>query len=367
MKYGPVVVPLLVGASLLACSGRANPGIDFQNRDGATTSDAAATPTDNAAPIDNAAPTDNATPTIDVASDVPASVDVPVAPDAGASVDVPAARDVGGVVDVGVDVSTAVDVPVVADVGAPVDTGVDAPTATDEVCGNGVDDDRDGRTDEGCRVLAAFAGCPSTMYAVVALDEEFDSTAVFATRWNPSYVAPTLSSGGLVFGPHPLTANWWENYSPVASRQNFGDAMLCAHLTLTPANTAANTGTVELSLRGVSEGMVVSVRSVDGDVLLQTKRPDGSWLQHANAPMAFTRGARQTVDVVLWASGDRFRAEVRNQTSGAIVALNVRYTLPSTGVAGMLGWMLGNPARVERLQVGTPSDAVRRVFENPDY
>ncbi len=86
-----------------------------------------------------------------------------------------------------------------------------------------------------------------------------------------------------------------------------------------------------------------------------------------DVPASRDGGARQTVDVVLWTSGDQYRAEVRNQTSGAIVALNVRYTLPATGVAGMLGWMLRNPARVERLQVGTPSDAVRRVFENPDY
>lgn len=382
---------LLLGVAL-GCSGRANPALDFANRDAG---DASASMADSSQAADLGAATDVAT-----GVDVVPAIDVATAVDAPAAVDAPRA-----------DVPPAVDVPPVVDVPTPSDrpdagttecspgasrscydgpgtagqglcrngTQVCTPAgawptacagqvvAVDEVCGNGVDDDCDGLTDERCRVLNAFAGCPRTMYETVSLEEEFDSATTYAARWSGSHVAPSVSGGGLVFGPHPLSSNWWENYSPTATRTTYGDVMLCAHLTLRPASSGPNTGTLELSLRGPSEGMVVAVRTVDNDVLLQTKQGDGSWVLHGQAPLAFTLDAPQTVDVVLWASGDRYRAEVRNQSNGALAALGVRYSLPATGVSSLLGWMLRNPARVERFVIGTPSAAVRQIFENRDY
>jgi len=205
------------------------------------------------------------------------------------------------------------------------------------------------------------------MFSAVDLDEEFDSAAGYAARWTGSYVAPRVSEGALLFGPHPLSANWWENYSPTGTNRTFGDAALCARMVLTPANSGDNTGTVEFSLRGGSEGMVVSVRGYNGDVFLQTRRPDGSWIQHATAPLAFARDVAQTVDVLLVAEGNRFRAEVRNVSSGVTATLRTQFTVAAVGQASMVGWMLRNPARVERLRIGRPSAEAARVLGNPDY
>ncbi|MDB4932531.1 MAG: hypothetical protein JWM10_5015 [Myxococcaceae bacterium] len=349
-------------ATLLLAAHACTPRLNFDSpRDAAVDAASDATAVD-AATVDAA---DVATPEVggpDAAStDRPAS-DAPVADIALVDtpvVDTPAIDT--PVVDTPVVDTPPIDIPVIDVVPADVCT----PRAA-EVCGNAVDDDCDGRVDEGCRVLGAFARCPTAMFASVDLDEDFDSATSYAARWTGSHVAPQVSGGALAFGPHPLTANWWENYSPTSSNRSFGDALLCATFSFTPAASGDGTGTLEVSLRGVSEGMVVSVRGYNRDVVLQTKRADGTWAVHATAPLAFERDVAQTVDVMLLAAGDRFRAEVRNVTTGATVSLRAQYALPA-GPVGLLGWMLRNAARVDRVRVGPPSAEVTRVLANPDY
>lgn len=214
------------------------------------------------------------------------------------------------------------------------------------------------------RVLACHQDCADTMFAPADVVEEFDDPAEYAAHWSGSYVAPVVAGGSLVFGPHPLTASWWENYSPTQTVATFGDTLLCVKWKQRPGAQGANG--FQLSLRGGSEGMVLGVSPVDGIVVLTTKvSASDQWMEHARAPFHFPVDQSHRLEAILWASGDHYVAEVHDLDTGEIAALDTTYTLPAQGPASLLGWQLENALYVDRVVIGTPASDVLRELADP--
>lgn len=215
------------------------------------------------------------------------------------------------------------------------------------------------------RMLSCSSDCPDSLFATVSLEDDFGPSSTYSQLWTGTYVAPTLGAGGLQFGPHPASADWWNTYSPTTTNEtDFGDVMFCARFSFATTAMAVpipDGGTYadafQISLRGGSEGMVLSLGGVAETVNLSTKIDStNTWVTHASLPFDFAPGTH-TMELALYGSGSSFYSEVKDVGSGSVVPLQASYALPATGTVGMLGWQLPQALVVTRVAIGTPAPA----------
>lgn len=215
------------------------------------------------------------------------------------------------------------------------------------------------------RLLRTFSGCPAALFDKALLEEDFDSQASLDAGWDwkndGRFPTPRLASGSLVFGPHNLDPNqWWNNWSPLQSLAQFGDAMLCVRYRIKPPSGLMEDDNVfNVWLRG---GMTVVVAPLRNRVFLNTRTSDTTWDEHGSAPMVFKPDVEQTVEIVIHGKGSRYYAEARNLDTGELVALSVTYKLPAQAAVGMLAWRIKNPIYLDRAIVGTPSQQAAAIL-----
>lgn len=270
-----------------------------------------------------------------------------------------------------------------SDSGVATETGTDTATSVDAA-----NDEHDAATDATAEVatdpcapggkapvLACADACAKALFDGAPFVDEFDDATSFAANWKTSWVAPTLQAGSLVFGPHPLTANWWENYSPAMTVATYGDALYCARLRVSPtlADDGSGGDTLELITRTPAmgakyetSGMVLMIDGGKNTAYLHTRLDDGTFLTHDTQPLSFAGSDEQTVDALVYGKGDAFVAEVKIGKS--VVVLRAKYaSIGSSGLYGLLGWRNHKPWYVDRAIIGAPATdvAARLASELP--
>jgi hypothetical protein len=233
----------------------------------------------------------------------------------------------------------------------------------------------DSGSDAGLALLETSPNCPLSLFEPGTSPEDFSSDASIAGHWIPNYAAPEPSAGGsLQFGPHPMSDNWWENYSPITSVAKPGDVLICARLRLSPDadadagaddsgsdSTGASSNTFELTMRLPDDagfetaGMALEIAANASQIALHTRTGSDTWITHDTAPFTLSSSAISTVDVVLFAQGSSFVAQARNVDSGEVAHLHADYNLPAGGAVSLLGWRERAPTFVDRLVMGVPT------------
>jgi hypothetical protein len=214
------------------------------------------------------------------------------------------------------------------------------------------------------RLLDCSSMCPSSLFASVVVSYGGGSAGDYATTWTPTYVEPTPTADGLSFGPHPVSSDWWENYSVTTTKEtHLGDVLACVRVLL-PVG-ASGTNSFELTLRGGSEGMVFGVNGLKREVSLSTKASaSGTWVEHASAPITLPTGQHE-IELALYGHGNDFAAEWKDVDTGAVGALRATYAVPPEGSAALVGWELPQAALVRRVAIGIPTMAAADRISRP--
>jgi hypothetical protein len=234
--------------------------------------------------------------------------------------------------------------------------------------------DRCGPDAEG-PLLNCHVGCPEALFAVPAYVEEFDDPTKYAEQWTGTWAAPTVAGGSLNFGPHPMTPDWWDNYSPTWSKKEYGDTLVCARLRLTPPMIAIpDEDMFEITARVPEEAafetgaMSLGLLTADKKLVFRTRITADQWQEHGDAPFALDRGVENTIDVLFYGQGDKYVAELRNNAyPDEITVLPATAQLSPTGMLTLLGWRDRDAVHVDRLVIGAPAAEVldRLVAELP--
>ncbi|MBZ5713507.1 hypothetical protein [Nannocystis pusilla] len=224
-------------------------------------------------------------------------------------------------------------------------------------------------------LLNCYEGCPAELFAVMPYVEEFAEQAGYDAHWTGNWDAPVLADGALTFGPHPLTLDWWDNYSPTTSKEKYGDTLQCARVRITPPATAIEDDdlfeiTVRLPEGAMYEtsGMTLTLDTANEQVLLRSRIGQVEWVDYTDAPLAFDRDVENTIDALVYGQGDKYVVEVRNAAyPDDVVVVTAEATLGATGETTLLGWRDSKTVYVDRLVIGEPSAAVydRLVAELP--
>lgn len=211
-------------------------------------------------------------------------------------------------------------------------------------------------------ILGSSAGCGSELFADGTKPEDFSSQAAFEAGWQLAWSKPQISAGHLALGPHPLSPDWWENYSPATTRGKPGDVLLCARLRLTTQkNDPAEDNSIELTLRNPdgamyeTAGMVLLVSGNAETVQLRTRTGPDSWVRYAQAGLRMESGVETSYDLLLFGQGSHFVAEVRNNSSAQVVRLRGDSPLAAGGAASLVGWRSRNGIYIDQLILGQPS------------
>ncbi|MCY1065052.1 hypothetical protein OV090_09790 [Nannocystis sp. RBIL2] len=212
-------------------------------------------------------------------------------------------------------------------------------------------------------LLNCFVGCPDELFAVPPYVEEFDAQAQYDAHWGGTWAAPTLAGGALNFGPHPMTMDWWDNYSPTWSKQEYGDALLCVRLRLTPPMVGIpDEDMFEITSRLPADAafetgaMALGLLTADEQVVFRTRIAEAQWQEHAEAPLPLDRGVENTLDVLIYSQGDDYVAELRNAAHpDDITVLPATAQFSPKGLVTLLGWRNSEAVHVDRLVLGAPS------------
>lgn len=212
-------------------------------------------------------------------------------------------------------------------------------------------------------LLNCFVGCPDELFAVPPYVEEFDDKAQYDAHWGGTWAAPTLAGGALNFGPHPMTMDWWDNYSPAWSKQEYGDALLCVRMRLTPPMVGIpDEDMFEITSRLPADAafetgaMALGLLTADEQLVFRTRIDEAQWQDHAEAPFPLDRGVENTLDVLIYAQGDKYVAELRNAAyPDDITVLPASAQFSPKGLVTLLGWRNSEAVHVDRLVLGAPS------------
>lgn len=248
------------------------------------------------------------------------------------------------------------------------DPTTDATTADDTTADDTTGDETGAveRCDRGGPLLGCHVGCPEALFAVPAYVEEFDDPTSYADKWTGTYAVPTVAGGSLNFGPHPGTPDWWDNYSPTWSKQEYGDTLVCARLRLTPPKIAIpDEDMFEITARVPEDAafetgaMSLGLLTADAKLVLRTRITADQWQEHADAPFALDRGVENTIDVLFYAQGDKYVAELRNNAyPDDITVLPATAQFSPTGLLTLLGWRDRDAVHLDRLVIGAPAAEV---------
>lgn len=204
-------------------------------------------------------------------------------------------------------------------------------------------------------LLECSNGCPNSLFSEIALNEDFAGQNAYAANWSPSFVQPTLAAGGLTFGAHPASPNWWEMFSPTGTkRADFGDVLMCVRLKMTTGGVPG-ANAFQISLRGGSEGMVLTYGSGSQAAYFATKTSAAdTWVTHDSKSFPLPAG-EHTLEFALYGRDTSFFGEVKDLASGKVATVRANYGLPRTGPVELLGWKLSAPLIVTNVVVGTPT------------
>lgn len=215
-------------------------------------------------------------------------------------------------------------------------------------------------------LLASYSSCQSELFSDGVKPQDFSTQMAFEAAWRPAWAKPQVQAGSLVLGPHPLTADWWENYSPAESIDKPGDVLLCARVRLTTqVNDPLVDNSFELTMRrpetGMYEtsGMVLMIEGNASYVTLRTRTGPDTWTTYDRAPLRMISGNEATYEVLLYGQDQRFVAEVKNTSTGDITRLRGEAALPAGGSVTVLGWRARSGIFVDTLVMGAPSQAVK--------
>ncbi|WP_434425135.1 hypothetical protein [Nannocystis pusilla] len=259
-------------------------------------------------------------------------------------------------------------------------TATSTSTGPGETTEDGTTDTTDGETgetgvdpcgpDSDGPLLNCFVGCPDELFAVPPYVEEFDAQAQYDAHWKGTWAAPTLAGGALNFGPHPMTMDWWDNYSPTWSKQEYGDTLLCARLRLTPPMVGIpDEDMFEITSRLPADAafetgaMALGLLTADEQLVFRTRIAEAQWQDHAEAPFPLDRGVENTLDVLIYSQGDKYVAELRNAAyPDNVTVLPATAQFSPKGLVTLLGWRNSEAVHVDRLVLGAPSaDAVPKL------
>jgi hypothetical protein len=216
-------------------------------------------------------------------------------------------------------------------------------------------------------IFECFEGCEAAMFTAIDFADEFEDPATFAIDWSTSWEAPQVQGDMLHFGPHPMATDWWLDYSPATTGAAWADVVTCmrAHV-VEGSDLAEGDNTLELTVRLPSgalyetAGMVIGVQPNAGLTWLRTRIDDGSSVVHDTRELEYAAGVDNTLDVLVYGEGtDRFVAEVYNRTTDDHVTLVATATMAAAGHVSLLGWRNAEPARVERIVIGSASEVVQ--------
>ncbi|WP_096326947.1 hypothetical protein [Nannocystis exedens] len=215
-------------------------------------------------------------------------------------------------------------------------------------------------------LLNCYVGCPDELFAVPPYVEEFDDPAQYDAHWGGTWAAPTVAGGSLNFGPHPMTPDWWDNYSPTWSKEEYGDTLLCARLRLTPPVVAIpDEDMFEVTMRLPADAayetgaMSLGLLTAESQLVFRTRIAEAQWQDHAEAPFPLDRGVENTLDVLIYAQGDKYVAELRNAAHpDEITVLPAEAQFSPTGLLTLLGWRDSEAVHVDRLVLGGPAAEV---------
>lgn len=218
-------------------------------------------------------------------------------------------------------------------------------------------------------LLGTYGGCAAELFASGTQPQDFSSQAALDLAWKTGWAQPQIKDGALTFGPHPLTADWWENYSPAASLDKPGDVLLCARVRLT-AQTAdpASDNSFELTMRNPdgamyeTSGMALLIEGNASFVGLRTRTGPEVWATYDRKPLALKSGEESTLELLLFGQGSRFFAEVKNVATGQITQLRAEAGLPAGGAVTLLGWRTRSGIQMDKLVLGAPSQAAAAVL-----
>ena len=220
-------------------------------------------------------------------------------------------------------------------------------------------------------LLARYPGCPSTLFDEAVAAQDFTNAAAYAVNWRGAWAAPSLQDGALVFGPHPMSPNWWENYSPTTSTHAFPDPLACARIRMTRDDRDdAWSNSFELTVRLAPDapyetaGMTLLVLVNAGELRLRTRTGDSAWTTYDAAPLKTAAGSESTFDLLLFAQGPRFFAQARNVDSSETADLRATAVLPAGDLVSLLGWRNRAAARVDRLVLGPAAASIARELES---
>lgn len=251
--------------------------------------------------------------------------------------------------------------------GTSMDTGA---TATSTTTGDTTEDGTSSSTGEETGVepcagplLNCYVGCPEELFAVPPYVEEFDDPAQYDANWSGTWVAPMVAGGSLNFGPHPMTLDWWDNYSPTWSKEEYGDALLCARLRLTPPMIGIpDEDMFEITARVPEDAafetgaMSLGLLTADAQLLFRTRIDEAQWQLHAEAEFPLDRGVENTLDVLIYSQGDKYVAELRNAAyPDEIIVLPATAQFSPTGLVTLLGWRNSTAVHLDRMVIGGPS------------
>lgn len=211
-------------------------------------------------------------------------------------------------------------------------------------------------------LLATFGGCDGPLFADGTKPQDLSTQTAFDSAWTTNWAKPQIKEGALTFGPHPLTADWWDNYSPTATVTKPGDVLICARMRLmSQQNDPAGDNSFELTMRNPdaamyeTSGMVLLIEGNASQVGLRTRTGADTWVRYARAPLRMESGNQTTFDLLLYGQGSRFVAEVKNHNTGEIVRMRGDAPLPAGGAVTMVGWRSRNGIFVDKLIFGAPS------------
>jgi hypothetical protein len=124
-----------------------------------------------------------------------------------------------------------------------------------------------------------------------------------------------------------------------------------------PEDAAFETGAMSLGLL-----------TAEAQLLFRTRIAQAQWQHHADAPFPLDRGVENTLDVLIYAQGDKYVAELRNAAyPDDITVLPATAQFSPTGLMTLLGWRDSTAVHLDRLVIGGPSAEVyeRLVAELP--
>lgn len=216
----------------------------------------------------------------------------------------------------------------------------------------------------------AFA-CTADLFEPGFERHDFGAETALPGSWRSGpHLPPRVDSdaGAEAFGPHPMTASWWENYTSALSNGAGGDGLLCAELRVfAEASGDLDDNAFELVVRlpvdggYESSGMTAVLRPNSNTVGLHTRLSDTQWAKHDTQALLFERSTPTDVRVLLYAKGDRYAAIVGTKTAAA--ALRARYTLPVGGGLAMIGWRSPHGVMVKRHAFGTPEKGIAAALD----